>query len=667
MTELIINDVACDLTGDEAIKFVLNIFDLLAISKRKGSRSLEINLPATVANRLALGIPEEINSLSNLRYRRLNARLRVNGVDQLIRFATLENVTDTYNIRLYDIQTEFLAGINDLKLSDLDLIEYNHFWTFDNVVNGRHGVAAYCYPLIDYMVEYPNANTQNTTRSISPGALYPAVKFEFLLAKICEGQGYTLNNEISNITGYPTDGLIIPINEVFNRDEDVKKYEATILATTPYLNPPAGAFGPIPFDAVAPGYLYKYWDTTTGTLFLQDPRFVDEIDADVTIVMNVTNLTGVDKNLAVRVEIANVVYSLTNYTIPAGATQDVTLIFPDMPLRHNPPAFANIIIYIQSLPGAAIQVNNASIDIANARLYRQTHSEIIYSPDTTLPSIQSFISFPGILPDITQGKLFSEYCKLTGGIIDVDEKTKVVSIVPFQSINNNIGSAVDWSAKLDFTNKPTIVYRNDSFGQKSTFVYEDDPTVIKPLGTDGTILIDDTNLEPVVEVLKVDFAATESVVRFDNLTVPNIKMILSEVDSGRAVNMEDVVLRVLVLKYYDSADLDPVGDLTYDDTTASVAVSTNIPIPYFINENEIVSLGFDKSLIPVFYGAIEDILIRFVMITAGIRIDETDLLKLNFLNPIYIAHFNAYFYISSIQGYEPGANTTSEVNLIKLF
>jgi len=131
--------------------------------------------------------------------------------------------------------------------------------------------------------------------------------------------------------------------------------------------------------------------------------------------------------------------------------------------------------------------------------------------------------------------------------------------------------------------------------------------------------------------------------------------------------MEDVVLRVLVLKYYDSADLDPVGDLTYDDTTATSVVSTNIPIPYFINENEIVSLGFDKSLIPVFYGAIEDILVRFVMITAGIRIDETDLLKLNFLNPIYIEYFNAYFYISSIQGYEPGANTTSEVNLIKLF
>jgi hypothetical protein len=667
MTELIINDVACDLTGDESIKFVLNIFDLLAISKRKGSRSLEINLPATVANRLALGIPEEINSLSNLRYRRLNARLRVNGVDQLIRFATIENITDTYNVRLYDIQTEFLAGINDLKLSDLDLIEYNHFWTFDNVVNGRHGVAAYAYPLIDYMAEYPNANTQNTTRSISPGALYPAVKFEFLLNKICAEQGYTLNNEIANITGYPADGLIIPINEVFNRDEDVKKYEAAILTTSPTANPPAAAFGPVTYDAVDAAYLYKYWDATTQTLNQVFPRFVDEIDADVVIVMNVTNTTGVDKTLSIRIDIANVVFNSSTHLIPAGATQDITFNFPAMPLRHNPPTFANIGVYISALPAAAIVVNNSSIAVSNAVLYRQTHSEIIYSPDTTLPSIQSFISFPGILPDMTQGKLFSEYCKITGGIIFVNEIDKVISIFPFQSINNNIGSAVDWSAKLDFTNKPAIVYRNDSFGQKSTFVYKEDETVTKPVGTDGTILIDDTNLEAEVEVLKVDFAATESVVRFDDLTVPNIKMILSEVDSGRAVNMEDVVLRVLVLKYYDSADLDPVGDLTYDDTTATSVVSTNIPIPYFINENEIVSLGFDKSLIPVFYGAIEDILVRFVMITAGIRIDETDLLKLNFLNPIYIEYFNAYFYISSIQGYEPGANTTSEVNLIKLF
>jgi len=249
----------------------------------------------------------------------------------------------------------------------------------------------------------------------------------------------------------------------------------------------------------------------------------------------------------------------------------------------------------------------------------------------------------------------------------VNENDKVVSIVPFQSVNNNISKAVDWSSKLDLSIKPAIVYRNDSFGQKSTFVYTEDTTVAKPVGTDGEILIDDTNLESEVEIIKVAFAATESVVRFDGLVVPNIKMILSEVDSGRAVNMNDVVVRVLILKYYDSASLDPTGDLEYDDTTATSTVSTNIPIPYFINVNEVFSLGFSTSLIPICYGAIKDILIRYVMITCGIRIDETDLLKLNFLNPIFLKYFNCYFYASSIRGYEPGANTTSEVDLIKLF
>ena len=96
--QLYINNQLCDLKGDESIEVDYSIFDISKIGSRGGARSYEFQLPKTNNNKLILENPEIVNNLSIIPYSRLDARVFVEGVDVLIRFAEVSKVKDAYKI-----------------------------------------------------------------------------------------------------------------------------------------------------------------------------------------------------------------------------------------------------------------------------------------------------------------------------------------------------------------------------------------------------------------------------------------------------------------------------------------------------------------------------------------------------------------------------------------
>jgi hypothetical protein len=100
----------------------------------------------------------------------------------------------------------------------------------------------------------------------------------------------------------------------------------------------------------------------------------------------------------------------------------------------------------------------------------------------------------------------------TNSITTVDERNKVVTIVPYKKILDNITNAIDWTGKIDFTNRPKTEFKLD-YAQNNYLRYKDEDSVIKPDGTDYDLTIVMNDLEYEKKLIELLYSATESVYR----------------------------------------------------------------------------------------------------------------------------------------------------------
>lgn len=229
MIVLLVNGVNVDLSGSEDIALDLALFSINDISSRKGSRSYSIPVPKTNNNRALFEAPDEINSLTNFPYRRFDARLLVDGVDQGIRFGTLESSNEFYNIRIYGDNADVFNSIKDLSLRDLDLSNYDHIWDFITVIGSRSATVGYIYPLIDWFSDSPNSHIDNAVRQISADFMLPCMFLKTVLNKIFIEQGFTLidntpDNEkilLATVTNTATRVLPSKYNATFRQTTDI--------------------------------------------------------------------------------------------------------------------------------------------------------------------------------------------------------------------------------------------------------------------------------------------------------------------------------------------------------------------------------------------------------------------------------------------------------------
>ena len=237
--ELYIADQLCDLQGDEKIEVDYSIFDITKIESRGGARSYSFELPKTDRNKTVLENPEMVNNLSQIPYTRLKCRCYIDGVDSLIRFCEVASVKNSYSIRLYGSSSDLFASIKDKKLSELDMSEFDHYWTLPVIAAGvaRTVSQGYVYPLIDYHLDSPNSYINDSNAVVRCDFILPALYYNYVLQKIFYNTDYTWANTIEA----ETNGLIIP---AFHQNESnfyaPKKYEGTFHITN---NMNIGYFG----------------------------------------------------------------------------------------------------------------------------------------------------------------------------------------------------------------------------------------------------------------------------------------------------------------------------------------------------------------------------------------------------------------------------------------
>jgi hypothetical protein len=275
----------------------------------------------------------------------------------------------------------------------------------------------------------------------------------------------------------------------------------------------------------------------------------------------------------------------------------------------------------------------------------------------TTPNVYSYLQVAESLPDFTQADFIKEYLKKYGSIISINERSKVATIAPFRKIIDNIGQAVDWSGKVDFSEKPNTEF-NLGYAQRNIFKYKDDDDVVKPPFTDYTIEINDSTAEFEKVVIESKYSATETVTRLIGRQIPQIKC-FENYQFKKTSNPRCL---------YIAAE---TGTLNYrknlGNTTGQYVMSgTNrIPYCYFIREAFPHGLGFGNDLVDKFYIYLFGIIDKAKKYELPIRLNTSDISTFDFLKPVYIKELDGYFYVNKFK-FEYTSKKSSIVELIKL-
>jgi hypothetical protein len=249
-------------------------------------------------------------------------------------------------------------------------------------------------------------------------------------------------------------------------------------------------------------------------------------------------------------------------------------------------------------------------------------------------------------------------------LIQVNESDKTVTISKFNELTDNIGLAVDWSEKIDYTDTESIEFQLDKYAQSNTLTYKEDNSVLPEFifGANGTINIDDETLDNNQEFVKLPFAATEMDARLQAFVIPKIKIFTTNTESPPITSpTQKVEPRILLLNRVTT-----VPSVIYTDGSTTNTTNVDLPLAWFMAGGKQLNLGFGNNLILLYYGGLQSVLTRTKIVTEQIRLNALDIQQLDFLKPVYLSKHNAYFYISKISGFTYGSSESTEVELVKL-
>lgn len=624
MIQLYLNNELCDLYGKEEIATDYSIAPISNISTRNSAKSITFKIPLTGNNREIIENNNVIVNSSTLPYTLIPARLEANGLDQKIEFAQLKSVKDNIELVLFGSNVDFFGIIKNRKLSDLGT-QWNHVWNLINAHASLSNTSGYIYGMIDYHATYPNAFINNTDEEIDVRGLLTSVFLHSIITKIVQDAGFTASGNFLNDVDYKS--VIIPCTE--NNAEYLVDETASFTALT------TGARGiAIAQSPWTQGLIVKAGSRVTITNTTDPSEFIEaETTEDVEIVSTLH-----------FVEFDNVISS--NFITPLAV-----VLFQGFRIGDN------YEIHIELILDNDNQDTDITADIGYT-------TSIISLTNVMVTQIigrrfGSGFSPAKRLPDMKQSELIKDTAQKFNLIIQVDNANKIVHFRQFSEIIANIPNALDWSDKVDYMEKPEIQFDSD-YGQRNLCTYTDDDTVIKPVGTDSEILINNQNLKPELKLFESPFAASEQVLRFGGISIAQIKIFTDLMGADEQIN--EVEPRYLAIR---NEFFSPGFGLKDGVVTLSAG---SVPMTHFISPDQDFNLGFANNLLDYSTDMIEMIQ-NFKLVKMLLKVNAADINQLDHFIPVWIeikGQPGCYFYRSEIKQFKVGSAESTEVELGKL-
>lgn len=628
MVQLYLNNQLCDLYGKESIATDYAIAPVSNISSRTASKSISFRIPLTANNREIIENANVIVNATTIPYSLIPAKLKANGLTQGIEFAQIKSIQDDIQVVLYGSNIDFFAQIKSLKLSDLGS-QWDHVWNLANIVDSMDNTDGYIYAVIDYHADSPNSHINNSDSEIDVRALIPCVYLHSIIDKIVTEAGFTASGDFLSNADYRS--VIIPCTAlavVTTMSVDESFDSASVPGTDVLLQ----SFSWVSRIGAAEGlklisYHLTITNNTTGNtteigMIPDELVITNGIHVPIEIISDANGLTVSGTDISG--------FNGTDYTFRTVVT-----------LENTTEDTLGFQFFLDKVGGTFVAIPLTANQTFLGRVFLNT------------------ILVAESLGDMKQSDLLKDTAQKFGLIIQVDNPNKIVYFKQFSEIIANIPNAIDWSEKVDYTEKPELEFSNSSYGQSNSCTYKDDDTVKKPEGTDSEILINNTSLPATNELFESPFAATESVTRLIGHQLSRIKMYTNA--STIDVEIEDVEPRMLILRRENfSLDLNEGG--------GTLATITTVPLTHFIEPFQDFNLGFANNLLDYSADFIEAIQ-NFKLLTLLLRLNASDINQLDFFIPVWIeikGQPGFYSYVSLIKQFKVTHKESTNVELSKL-
>lgn len=232
------------------------------------------------------------------------------------------------------------------------------------------------------------------------------------------------------------------------------------------------------------------------------------------------------------------------------------------------------------------------------------------------------------MPDISQIDFLKAIMSMMGWYAEPLEDGNGIRMLPYSTITDNKGKAVDWSDKLANRRiEPSeIEFRISDMAQKNYFKYAEDKTVTG--NYDGYIEIDDDTLEAENDVITLPFAGTDKSTWVIGGTTESIPLYTINENDEIEINT-GLVPRILRLQG---------TKLLFDG----------------LHWNELINKNWQ---------AYKEIIRRPKIISEQVKLSAVDLKLVDMTIPVYFSQYGSYFAILEIKTM---SNDMCDVQLLKI-
>jgi hypothetical protein len=444
--------------------------DLRNLDTREVVFSESFTLPMTAQNVAVLGAPHSLDSLTTTPYRLLPAVLTSpGGVVLLNGFALIESVGVGIDITLTSALGALFAQVGERELRDLDLSAFDHTWDFATVRDRSSSTDGYTYAVADIGYLAPRPLDENVLFWEQPACPYALTVLRRIVTEALPG--YQVRGSLLDDAEFkalvlpratPSPQLRAPLLE----QRRVVAAVATDATYTGSAN--SQSFGqPLSFPVLLTGDPALF----TGALY-QTPAYTADLKIKLRLRFRITDGSGSFNNLAplptvhvVSVNTQGQNYFRTTAMVQNLYTEQELVVEEELPVFESPSAQLQIMVAMR----------------AGLQLVLLAGSQVEFS--------QGARAYPGgpvhldaSLPDCSQADFLTLLANRFNLVFDSDPITKVVYCNLFNDLERRRNQAVDWTDKLDFSQRPALTFRLGDYAQRNIFRYSDVPDEYKGKG-----------------------------------------------------------------------------------------------------------------------------------------------------------------------------------------
>ena len=640
MIKVIVNDYELELFEDTVVALSKKSATIGNLQNRFSSFTNKFNVPLTRSNRLALGITQ-FQDNSGIPYDALNGKIISGGIEIATNVSVIiESVSDSISLSIRAGNGSLFDKFNSTFLYDIDTSDIDQYWNGTAVLNSLTN---------DWSdgIIFPICQTGNQSlvfNRIQSKGVIPFVFCKSLFERIATLFGYTWTG--STYTNDQFEKLLIAISSlnISQRFADTLKTVASVapIAYTINLLTNRRQFlnlVPIydPWNLIQSTTIVQFGETyTIDTYKIPLPGFyLFEFDYDVTVNVGIGNasigfnsLSGSFINYDLPITFP--VTSPQNFTGTLSIETTFEDIFDDLPLSVTT-ANARVSFLVTGTDGSIFNLNSGTFRVQEIAV-QETH-------------FARPLSIADHLPDWTIGQFVKEVGNIFGAIYNVDEYTKEIEITRLDEISTNKNEALDWSDKLDLSKEITVTFTASGIGQTTTLQWSEFLLYAYNLSVANDQLPDNTTYIK----SKADYSISAIL---GQQTIPVISFDVWDFDNVR-IDMDNTARFAMLGSNPGSISIG--NPLTGTRTPFPFAYFDYSGSEHSLDWGVLFSRYFDSLLVPM-----TD---KIQRVTCFVRLNDIDIQKFKFKYPIFIQHFNRYFYVDEISEYT-GKNQSTKIVLM---